>query len=337
MIICVEGPDCGGKTTLIEHFKADWLAWHAARGLSTEVQVVHKGPPDLDADPFTEYETALDDFWDAALSTRDLVLLDRWHAGELVYGPMLRGKSRLTTAGLTHVDLSLRALSATTIICLPPVQELTRRFKARGDDLISIKGIDRLRTWYQWYALQYDHVTYAGNELKAIDDELVELMRADARRVIDVQGFSNRTYLGHPEPAVLLVGDERNVAGARPRHDLRRPFTPVHHADCSTWLWDAVYAAGLHEFVGCVNVNEPGIDLSSLYQALDRPHVVALGNRACAGLDQLGIDHQRVPHPQWWKRFKHRDFTGYVNQLKEAIVLAADQGRDGVGSVPDPA
>jgi hypothetical protein len=70
--------------------------------------------------------------------------------------------------------------------------------------------------------------------------------------------------------------------------------------------------------VGIVNAHEPGTYLGFYHALEEKPGVIALGVNASKALTAAKIDHQRVPHPQWWSRFKHSDLEGYATTIKEA-------------------
>lgn len=314
MLITIEGPDCGGKSTLTQQLitAAGYRGWLGHR--------VHKGPPAPDADPFREYESVLDadPLVELIDSKLDVVVMDRWHVGEAIYGPLWRGKSRLSVAGLAHVEAALDALGAIRVMCLPSYPELQRRFLSRGDDLTKLEELPYIHAAYERHAELFDYTVLTGAEdrQRAVGT-LLDIARNRHRRTQWVDLHGQRTYLGNLWPTALLVGDERN---ARPRPDLTRPFTPVNAAGCSQWLWDAVIEAGLHLEVGLINAHEPNVSLRELWRALDEPRVVALGNRADNTLTLAGLDHVTVRHPQFARRFQHQDFAGYVTSLKGAIL-----------------
>ena len=339
MLICIEGPDLAGKSTLAATLRDRWTEYHRRLGLEPEITVLHKGPPLPNADPFTEYETALDDpeLLDLILSPINLLILDRWHAGEGAYGPLLRGISRLTAEGLLHVELSLAALNAYHVVCLPPLEVLRTRYAERGDDLISADYLPLLHAWYTTYARDNDLIVYDGQkELDELPSWLLAPMANDVIVANHVQISGAHTYIGELAPAVLLVGDERGPGGRQPRNDLHRPFTPVYSYDSSTWLLTAIRAADLHARVGIINSLEPGVDLARLHDDLGQPTTLALGNLASGRLTAAGIPHEKVSHPMYAKRFKHHDFTGYVDQIRKAVALAQLERGNRLGAVPGP-
>lgn len=327
MLILLEGPDCGGKTTL-----ADQLAAHfrAASPYPTRLEVLHAGPPAPGVSPFDEYELALDepDRLARILDVDGLVVLDRWHAGEAVYGPLLRGRSRLTDAGLYHVELALDALGAVKVACLPPLTVLHERLRRRGDPVIGPGHLPTLHAFYSRLAVEH------GYALSTVPADLLGFARDRTylRRVL--RGHDQGTYLGSLTPRALLVGDVRNPNGPA---QYRRAFTPLHRGGSPTWLLDALLASGYHREVGVVNAHEPNVDHPALWRRLRQPRLVALGQRAHAHLRSLGLTPAAtVYHPQFSKRFQNSKFESYVDALREAINPHGDHPARRLDGVPDP-
>ncbi len=97
MNIIIEGPDGAGKTTF------------ATKGFK-DYQYHHEGPPSSGYD-LLKYYTNLLDQWDNTI-------FDRHALSELVYGPLLRGQSRVS---FEEVDLLYNYQKKDRlIICLPP-------------------------------------------------------------------------------------------------------------------------------------------------------------------------------------------------------------------------
>jgi thymidylate kinase len=96
--IILEGPDGAGKTT---------LAQELVRVFNLEYH--HEGPPPLDRYPIHHYSELI-------TSRRRPTVFDRLHLGETVYGPLLRGSSRISRKELNILD---RLTPSPTIICIP--------------------------------------------------------------------------------------------------------------------------------------------------------------------------------------------------------------------------
>ena len=320
MLIVVEGPDAAGKSSLVRFLQAAWANRDPADGHLMS-RVVHKGPPTSpNLCPFTEYEVALDtEPLASQVRSRDtLVIADRWHAGEAIYGPLRRGHSRLTNAGMTHVELSLAALGALRVVCLPSRGELELRLRRRRDAVTTPRELDALHAGYDAHAARYGYVRFVEEEPEVAAAELI-------RHAIFLHGaasmgadFGTTRYLGSPVPVAVLCGDVRND-GPHANPDLTRPFTPLRQNDSSSWLLSALYLADVVNEVGVLNTGEPGVDLDASWRSLGRPRLVALGHEAAKRLAALDLPHVRVPHPQWSRRFRFSHLGDYALQLKGAV------------------
>lgn len=113
MIVIFEGPDGSGKTTLAREV-AD----------KTGATYIHAQAPERH--PLVEYTAPLD-------PNEDYVL-DRWHWGEMVYGPLFRGESGLTTEQFWAVEQYLDDLGAVVVLCNGPASDLASRIRERGTD-----------------------------------------------------------------------------------------------------------------------------------------------------------------------------------------------------------
>jgi len=316
LLILCEGVDGGGKSTYVDTLVKTFRLAHDGETNPPQVTVIHKGQPEPGVDAFTEYELPLDEPTLHAMirSPRHLVVMDRWHAGELVYGQLYRGHSRLSEGGMLHVELTLTALGALKLLVQPRVaQVIKQRLLDRGEDFLELDHVHQVHAWYETHGQ-----TYLYHRAGAIPPGTA--LRAAASMSLDVDTVGIRHlpgYVGSAAPATLLVGDQRND-GPRARPEFPRAFTPWDNAGSAIYLMNALLTANMRRGVGIVNANEPGVDLTTLGQLPYEVHVVALGNHASATLTRAGVRHEKVPHPQWWRRFKHSQVAAYGEAIKEA-------------------
>lgn len=104
MIIIVEGPDGAGKSTLAHRLAKE-----------TSSRYLHKGPPVPGLALPEEY----------AVPDGRLVL-DRWHLGELVYGP-LRRQQEPDEGQFKDTEADLRARGAILVVLNPDIATLRSR------------------------------------------------------------------------------------------------------------------------------------------------------------------------------------------------------------------
>lgn len=140
MILIFEGPDGAGKSTMIEAVKT--IA--EADGVPTSIW--RAGPFPADSNAKREYALPLT----SLTASQDwLVIMDRWHVGELVYGPLLRGVSRLSEEERCWIEGYLKTCGAVIIYLTATTEELIRRVGVRGDDLIKAEQLDHIREAYE--------------------------------------------------------------------------------------------------------------------------------------------------------------------------------------------
>lgn len=121
MIVVIEGPDGSGKTTLAHVFG------QLGRQYDLKVRHVHHSVPD---NPYNEYMKTIHSGYD-----RDtLVVADRLHLGELVYGTVRRGKSGLSLSCVSHMCIDVYDAPGHTFVLTPGWAECRSRIWQRGTD-----------------------------------------------------------------------------------------------------------------------------------------------------------------------------------------------------------
>lgn len=303
MIIIVEGVDCAGKTTFVDELH---------RVLPAAVRL-SSGPPGPQVDMFEEYERRLYD----ALDTGKPVICDRWHWGERVYGPVLRGNDRLGLAGWRHVELFLRAHGAVAVYLHQPHDVLVDRLVRRGDahvvptQLRSLQlGYDRVLTGTILPTLQLRDPG-APEALHTVDLAL----RYDPPS--DLPYFPS--YVGQTvRPRALLFG-ERRGNGAPPPD--RSAFVP--RRTTSGYYLLKHLPEDLWGRIGLANALED--DPYQVWSWHDEPAVVALGVEAHKALSAADVPHAAVPHPQYVRRFHHKSLDSYGRLIADVVGTEADR------------
>lgn len=133
MTVIVEGPDGAGKTTLAKALAEEF-----------ELEYHHEGPPQT-TDVFGHY---------LHLVMQPNVVLDRLALGELVYGPLLRGWSRMSRVDYDAFKSVCRALDRRTIICLPSYETCYASWKEK-DEHIKDEGLFRA-TYMKWCEMRIE-------------------------------------------------------------------------------------------------------------------------------------------------------------------------------------
>lgn len=293
-VIVLEGPDCGGKTTL-----ANWLV------KNHDCQLVHTGPPQ--GLPFQEYMSQLMDVdlkRRMGMDTRPVVF-DRLHLGERVYGPIVRDNDRLGPYYNRMLDRVLLGFGAVIVYCAPCDRQLTvdewRKRAAEGKELITNEGLfEKVLQEYQSLMVK-QIVSLAMYDYTAPNAELNLIERVQTYGAFPNEGPG----IGHwsPGKSTLLVGEQiaKPISGK-----VDWPFTGV--GGSSLWLAERLEEWGVSERdLYWVNALRPANQKADPeFIARLRPKkVIALGVMADNWLDEAGIAHEKVDHPQSWKRFNY--------------------------------
>jgi len=304
MLIVVEGIDGAGKSTLIRAL-VDALTGQGS------VQVISSGP--LVDHPLVEYEARLLSYHP---DNGHHIICDRWHVGELVYGPLYRGLSKLTPAMNRHVELFLRSRGALRVVMDTPLHIVRKRLWDRGDDLLHPTHVEQVWRFYRFHcaAERYSFVDTVTSET------VPKMINAARRRADAVKDLSAEwpTYVGPTQPELLLLGERRNNA------NFPSAFVPFGGTS-GEFLLDRLEAIQATNY-GLANALEE-INLRALWRALGKPRVVAMGQSALRVVRDNHIPYHHVPHPQWVRRFAHHRGIEYAERIAYGTPGRSDDSR----------
>jgi hypothetical protein len=313
VLIIIEGADCSRKSTLArrvqEHLDHYWYGTYTVRQF-------HRGAPRKH--PLDEYELPLLTY---RPTPYEAVICDRWHLGELVYPTLFGRPSLLDEPVRRHVELFLRSRGAVVALLTEPDDaELASCLRTRGDALVSPTQALRARDLFLGVQTS---LPLLSMEPRAVDDAAVDRLIYEARdhasRARNLTSLT--TYVGAPNPGLLLVGDRRGTTGEPSDHGDWPAFVP-RGGTSGNWLLSAL-ASTHYDRVGLVNA----CDVDDVYLAWDvlgRPPAVALGRNAEAECRRRGVPTLgTVAHPQHWRRFRHRDRAEFNAELT-ALVSSVD-------------
>lgn len=313
-MIMLEGPDLAGKTTLAKQLTK------MMRGS----EILHRGPPESQ-DPFTEYLKPLEQMYYEGRWP----VLDRWHWGETIYGPILRGRSMMDTVQQEYIEMACMRYGVSRLLLLPSYDTLMARFDEHGDDLVKREQMIAIATAYQ--KLEMDP-RYSVHRTLLTDDPFT---LSDLSHILaEAMGYRSRanifyewpSYIGPTRPHVLFIGEKPAESH---RGEFKTAFVPYagtsgHHllrclnAVDFRGLWRDTWRA-----FGFVNAYDGCDDFLGLWNLLECPRVVTLGRKAFEAVYRFDVSPGRAPHPQFARRFYHAKVESYG----EALVRAVD-GKD---------
>lgn len=312
MFIAIEGPDGAGKSSLIQAIKSQFH--------EETITLHHKGRPPEETRRCLLMEYAINFQYDNLFDS--IHLADRWHWGERTYAPLKRphtnldGYGLLGVAGWRWVELFMQSRGMSQFLLYQKLDVIKERIRSRGDDFVNESELEWV---YNAYA-DASRVAIVAETIMPGPDSFDDLPEF-ARHMIDVAAkaaekarFLGRypQYIGVTRPAVLLVGDKRNITEEYGEETIL-PFMPVKESS-GNYLMSSL-PDDLWKNVGIVNGNEiPAEELSALHRDLGCPKVAALGRLAEKSILRTTIhqdDYVTIPHPQYARRFRNSEKESY--------------------------
>lgn len=320
MLIILEGPDGAGKThlaqRLIERIKA-------AQPGAPEPEYIHKKRPTA-TNFLAEYLQPIADYRPRADRT---VILDRWHLGELVYPEMTDRQTLATAVEFRYLEMFLKARGALVVhVTTEPTTILQGLAERPEHDSLEYRVLEQHAAFGRALkstnlrSITYDRVQDSGSST-ALD---LIISYACAAELDTPRLDLNPTYVGAVRPAVVLVGDRRNVR--KNAFEYASAFVP-ESATSGHFLMNALPKYWLkYCMIGFINANE-GHTVDIFPDATVRPRFVVLGREAEKTLRETGeLEHFGVvPHPQYVRRFHHHARDAYGLAIQNVSQTSEDQ------------
>ena len=303
MFIACEGTDGAGKTTLIKAI----IREIEYRFPGEDIETIHYSQ--LRNDPLDEYALKFEDYQPRSGKH---IICDRWAWGETIYGPLYRGKSAVTPAQFRWAEMFMQARGGTTGHVSASLETIENRLRIRGEEYLQPEDVEFV--WRGFNSLSENALTAGGTAMtdEASSERLAEIIVDEAfyAETSALEAFRPE-YIGRALPTVLLVGD---IQGNSDPDATKAPFMP-RGTSCGSFLLESLPELWWHR-VGIVNAQET--DLNDLLDKLFYPVVVALGKNAAEALEELGVEHSVVPHPQKIRRFHNGRQDEYGRLIRQA-------------------
>jgi thymidylate kinase len=321
LLIILEGPDGAGKSTFAQEIVA-----HLATHHDGNVTVRKAGPPTRH--PLDEYVTPLLEYEPGG---SEHIICDRWHVGEWVY-PRVKGRpTRMDRPVLNYVEAFLRSKGAVTVVLNPPVATLQDRVYRRGDDYVRVGELPVLHEAYSARELpELPTMSYILGDPHPDRNHVAAVVLQAARCAAAASRFNPFvTPVGSLQPRALILGDVRGCGGGdRCRHTQHHltsgtAFMPYAATSGHYLLGALEHTSLIHSsvFANACDVDDP----TSVWAAYRQPPVVTLGRNAHRLLDLAGLPHASAPHPQFIRRFHHREAERYGKLIESLVGTEEDQ------------
>lgn len=141
-IIILEGIDGSGKST---------LATHIANQSPLPAYIEHRGP--IKTNVIEEYITPLFN-----VRSDELLIADRWHLSEMIYGPLYRGKTQVDWDTLTEIETVLDKLGALRVMVQPSLDTVTSRLESRGEDFLKADDVPLVYAAYRGFSFMLNYL-----------------------------------------------------------------------------------------------------------------------------------------------------------------------------------
>ncbi len=294
-LIVVEGIDGSGKSYLVNQL---------SNAMENDVTVLHRGP--LKKHPLEEYVLALTKTHDPRDST---TLCDRWHLGELIYGPLYRGASRLTPAMHLYVEHVLDSMGAVKLLMMPEFPVVERRITSRGETFLQPQHRRLVYDAYQEVAnLHQGWQVIPGGVNPAGLTATVSLAVERAQKASEHRSCAP-SYVGTLRPKALFLGHEPSRNPLRPRHSTAMP---TYVGTFSEYLHLACISAGIENF----GIADPSTTaIRRAWEVLGEPVIIPIGSRAQRKMEDEGFTPDLVLNG----RIPQAPYTVYGQRLKESI------------------
>lgn len=311
----LEGPDGAGKTT---------LASRLVEALP-DYRIEHFGPP-IQA-PLEEYL-----HWLVAQDAQGhRMVIDRFHLGESVYGPLFRGTLGLTRYELTAIEWALMVRGYLMIHVTQPLKSLIDSLEQRGDEMVQVNQLSKIVEMYwdvaQLSIMPYDTYDYNWPATLRFVVERETAYRKRSEEYLKHMGQFWGT--GCLQPSVILVGERVN-------RKLNSKGVPFSVGRASEWLIDALTWNGWRSTCYLTNaIKEDGeremvarevrwLQGLATIDARHSPQVIALGAVAGDVLTKHKIPHSLAFHPSYHRRFNYDSGPNrYGELLHNSLRVAA--------------
>lgn len=294
MIVICCGCDKTGKTTLVKKLAEKY-----------DAEIIKTSQPQTD-DAFKEYVKTI-----CELDLDKDYVFDRFHLGEIVYGPLYRNKSDLTASKLHYLEMKLLRYNAMVIYCSTDSQVIINNFVKDMEEFTKPEDVLKIMLCFENALNDSILPKFYFNYNKITDDKVFHFVNTNK-----LEHHSDLDFIGTPSPSVLLVGDRLNERSVE-----RNGFRSVFCSPSGLFLVEALKKLCWLDKAAIINSDE--LSKNSIFENVclfNAKIIISLGKNAWKTLSEKNINSYAVSHPQFAKRFYGPEGNDqYANELAEKV------------------
>jgi len=284
MLIILEGVDGAGKSTLAGAISELIQEAHP----EDTVEYIHASQ--IKGTVYEEYVERLDNY---TPSDGRHIIIDRWHVGERIYGPLYRNSSGYDSSRGSYewIELFLASKGARLWNVTQPLEVLQERLAARGEDYLEERHVDFVRE--QFTLLTKESLIFA-NEVSPNEESLAIIaphIILDAEyaefRAASILSHGVKSYVGRTfdDPQTILVVDNK-AKNAR--------FHPTQSDEAEVFL-DVLRPEFIQSLAIVSSVSQSALE--ELLTRLSMSGVLTYSETVSARLNSYGINHIKIDAP----------------------------------------
>lgn len=285
-LIILEGCDRTGKTTFAEKLMKEGYEY------------VHFSAPSTDEDTYKTYMTFLNN-----IDVDKKYVIDRFHVGEVVYGPIYREKAGLTDDQFRNINLRIAKFDHQLILFDDDKNNIIQRFKACGENYTLEEDVDDILIGFRHYydLLPLNKDTFTIGKKQIINTKFVKTDQII--NSLEGCGFLDAKYIFIGENMNLNIGEDY----------IRQAFD---FGKSSSYLFKLINDVGINLYDVYItnafklnNINDNLGDLQYEIDVIKPKYIIFMGQRSQLFNVKLNIYDAKViniPHPSFLQRFPER-------------------------------
>jgi hypothetical protein len=284
MLIILEGVDGAGKSTLAS------AIIEKIQKLHPEDTVEYLHASQIKGTVYEEYVEPLSDYQPG--SGRHIVI-DRWHVGERIYGPLYRDSSAFDAAigSFAWIELFLASKGARLWNVTQELEVLQKRLAERGEDFLEDRHVELVRDRFieetKESMLFAGSVSPDGNWTATYAQYIVDDAEFGDFRAMSLQSHGVKSYLGqtYVDPTTVLIVDNKSK---------NLHFHPDNSDEAAIFL-SSIRQDVINGLAIVSSVSQSA--LQELVERLSMSGIVTYSETVSARLNAAGINHIKFDEP----------------------------------------